>query len=237
LRTTVASADIGLICRSFFSSASAFSLGFLGELGLGDALFQFGHLVAAFLAVAELLLDRLHLFIQVVFALGLLHLALDARADALLDLKDRDLTFHEAERLFEACLDAGGFQHLLLFGDLDRQMRSDRIGKLRIVVDLAGCADNFRRNLLVELHVALEFGDDRAAQRFKFDRIVVRLFEHMAEGFVEILAVRIGVDLGARAALDQNLDGSVRAASAAAVRWQRCRHCGWLRVPDRRRWH
>jgi hypothetical protein len=70
---------------------------FLGELGLLDALFELASLVAAVLAVAELLLDRLHLLVQVVLALRLLHLALDARADALLDLQDRDLAFHEAE--------------------------------------------------------------------------------------------------------------------------------------------
>ncbi|EGE55682.1 hypothetical protein RHECNPAF_890098 [Rhizobium etli CNPAF512] len=183
--------------------------GLLGQFGLGDALFQFAHLVAAFLAVAELLLDRLHLLIEVIFALGLFHLALDARADALFDLQDRDLAFHEAESLFETLLDAGGFQHLLLLGDLDRQVRCDRIGELGIVVDLAGSADHFGGNLLVELHIALEFGNDRARQSFQLDRIVVGLLEHMAERLVEILAAGIGIDLGARAAFDENLDGAV----------------------------
>src|SRR2546427_6632745 len=37
------------------------------------------------------LLDRLHLLVQVVLALALLHLALDAPADAFLDLQDVDL--------------------------------------------------------------------------------------------------------------------------------------------------
>ncbi len=71
--------------------------------------FQFGHLVAAVLAVAEFLLDRLHLLVEVIFALGLFHLALDARADALFDLQDGNLAFHEAERLFKARLDARRF--------------------------------------------------------------------------------------------------------------------------------
>jgi len=37
--------------------------GLLGELGLGDALLEFGHLVATILAFAELLLDRLQLLV------------------------------------------------------------------------------------------------------------------------------------------------------------------------------
>ena len=74
---------------------------FLGELGLGNLLFQIGQLVAAFV-VAELLLDRLHLLVEIIFALGLLHLALDARADALLDLQHRDLALHQPEHLLEA---------------------------------------------------------------------------------------------------------------------------------------
>ena len=74
--------------------------GFLRELGLLDLLFELGELVAAFL-VAELLLDRLHLLVEVVLALRLLHLALDARADALLDLQDGDLALHQAEHLLQ----------------------------------------------------------------------------------------------------------------------------------------
>ena len=63
--------------RSFFSSALGLLARFLGQLGLADALFQLVQLVAAFLAFAQLLLDRLQLFVEVVFALRLLHLALD----------------------------------------------------------------------------------------------------------------------------------------------------------------
>ena len=75
MRTTVASADIGDIDFSFFSSASAFSRASFDSCGLGDALFQLGDLVLAVLAVAQFLLNGLHLLIQIVFALGLLHLA------------------------------------------------------------------------------------------------------------------------------------------------------------------
>jgi hypothetical protein len=106
--------------------------GFLGELGLLDAGFDLRRLVAAVLALAELLLDRLHLLVQVVLALGLLHLALDARADALLDLQHRDFGFHEAHRLLQPLLDGQRGEHFLLFRDLDRQMRGDSVGELGV---------------------------------------------------------------------------------------------------------
>jgi hypothetical protein len=57
-------------------------LGLLRHLGGDDLLLELLH-VGAFFAVAELLLDRLDLLVEVVLALALLHLALDAAADAL----------------------------------------------------------------------------------------------------------------------------------------------------------
>ena len=149
--------------------------GLLGELGLLDALLELGGLVAAVLAFAELLLDRLHLLVEVVLALRLLHLALDARADALLDLQHRDFGFHEAHRLLQPLADGERAEHFLLLGDLDREMRGDGVGELGIVVDLAGRADHFGRDLLVELHVVLEVGDDRARQRLDLDLLFGRL--------------------------------------------------------------
>ena len=143
---------------------------FLGELGLLDALLQLGHFVLAVL-VAELLLDRLHLLVEIILALRLLHLALDARADALLDLKHRDLALHQRQALLETLGDRIDLQDRLLVGELDRQMRGDRIGELAVVVDLADRGDDLGRDLLVEFDVALEFGDDRARQRLGFDLV------------------------------------------------------------------
>ena len=53
-------------------------LGFLRQLGVLDLLLELGDVVALFV-VAEFLLNGLHLLIQIVLALRLLHLALDAR--------------------------------------------------------------------------------------------------------------------------------------------------------------
>jgi hypothetical protein len=106
--------------------------GLLGQPRLGDALFQFAHLVAAVLAVAEFLLDRLHLLVEVVLALRLLHLALDARADALLHLQHGDLALHHAEHLLQALRDGGERQDLLLLRDADRQVRGDVSASLEV---------------------------------------------------------------------------------------------------------
>src|SRR5262249_2847815 len=54
----------------------------LRELGLLDLVLDLRELVLAF-RVADLFLDRPHLLVKKKLALGLLHLALDARADAL----------------------------------------------------------------------------------------------------------------------------------------------------------
>jgi hypothetical protein len=48
-------------------------------------------------------------------------------------------------------------------------MRGNGVGELGVVLDLLDDADHFRRHLLVELHIVLEFVDDRARQRFGLD--------------------------------------------------------------------
>ena len=75
---------------------------FLRQLGLADALFQLVHLVAAFFAFAEFLLDRLELLVEIIFALGLLHLALDPRADLALDLQHADFAPRSADSTFSS---------------------------------------------------------------------------------------------------------------------------------------
>ena len=77
---------------------------FLRQLELGplDLAAELGELVAALLAlVAELALDRLQLLVEIIFALGLLHLALDPAADLLLDLQHAELALHEGEDHFQ----------------------------------------------------------------------------------------------------------------------------------------
>ena len=103
---------------------------FLRQLGLADALFQLVQLVAAFLAFAQFLLDRLELFVEIVLALRLLHLALDAAFDLALDLQHADLGFDQRQHLLQPLGRVQRFQQRLAVGDLDRQMRGHRVGEL-----------------------------------------------------------------------------------------------------------
>ena len=81
----------------------------LRELGLLDLLLDLGEFVFALL-VPKLLLDGLHLFIEVVLALRLLHLPLHAGANALLHLKHGDFALHQAEYFLETLRDRGRLQ-------------------------------------------------------------------------------------------------------------------------------
>jgi hypothetical protein len=181
---------------------------FLGELGLGNLLFQIGELVATFV-VAELLLDRLHLLVQVILALGLLHLALDARADALLDLQHRDFALHQAQHLLQALRDGQRLQDALAIGDLDGEMLRDLIAQLGEISDRLNHADDFGGDLLVQLHIAFEIGHDRARQRFGFDRVGVGVGERHCGRLVIFAAVGIFLDARTLEPFDQHLHGAV----------------------------
>jgi len=75
---------------------------FFRKAGLSDLGSQLVELITAILGlIAEFALDRLQLLIQIIFALRLLHLPLDAAADFLLDLKDTQFAFHERKHHFQ----------------------------------------------------------------------------------------------------------------------------------------
>jgi hypothetical protein len=110
LRTTVASADMGDISLSFFSSPSAFFAPRLGHLGGLDLLLDLFD-VGALFALAEFLLDGLDLLVEVEVALVLFHLALDAAADLLVHIEDVDFAFELLVQVFQARLDVGQIQN------------------------------------------------------------------------------------------------------------------------------
>ena len=181
---------------------------FLRELGVLDLLLELLDVVAL-VAVAEFLLNGLHLLIQIVLALRLLHLALDARADLLLDLQDGDLALHQRVDALEPLGERGDLEHFLLVGDLDGQVRGDRVGELGVVLDLADGAEHLGRDLLVELDVALELGDRRARQRLDLVLGADRLGDALDLRLEVVGVVDVAHHLGARGALDQHLHGAV----------------------------
>jgi hypothetical protein len=209
----------------------AFLARFLGELGFLDPLFQLRQLVASILALAQLLLDRLQLFVQVVLALGLLHLALDAIADALFHLQNADLSFHEGIDLLKALTYRAALEKLLLFGDLEGEVRGDGVGELASVVDLIYRNQHLRGNLLVELYVLFELRDGGARQGIEFAVISLGIRHDLGIGLEEVLGLFVPGDAGPLPAFDQNLDGAVRqlaagvGSSCAAFFWVTRRIC------------
>ncbi len=139
----------------------------LRKLGLGDLAGELGELVALpFLAlVAELALDRLQLLVEIIFALGLLHLALDPASDLLLDLEHSQLALHEGEHHLQPPDRVELGEQRLLVGHLDVDVGGDRIGELRGLLDLAELDRGLGRKLAVQLRIILELLDHRAHQR------------------------------------------------------------------------
>jgi len=183
--------------------------GFLGELGLLDLLLELGQFVAAILGVAQLLLDRLHLLVEVVLALGLLHLPLDAGPDALLHLEHGDLALHQRQHALEALRHRRSLQDALLVGDLDEQVRADRVGELRRLVDLRHGGDDLGGDLLVELDVVLELREHGARERLGLDAVAELVVERLGGRLVELVRAGEVHDLRAADALDQHLYGAV----------------------------
>ena len=94
--------------------AEGFLLRLLGHPGRLDLLPQRLDLLRAIVAVAELLLDRLHLLAQVVLALRLRHLGLDLGLDLRAELEDLGLLGQRPRQLLQAVADVDRLQQLLL---------------------------------------------------------------------------------------------------------------------------
>ena len=180
-----------------------------GKLGLGQLFLKLGQLLAAVIALAQLALDRLHLLVEIILTLGLLHLALDARADLLLDLQNADLAFHQTQHALQPAGHIGLLQQGLLFLDLDRQMGRNAVGQLGGLADLRQRRQRFRRHLLVQFDIVFELGRHGTHQRFQLGLVAGIIRERLADRLIIVLARRITGDLDTAAALDQHLDRAV----------------------------
>ena len=182
--------------------------GFLRELGVLDLLLEIANFVAL-LAVAQFLLNGLHLLIQIVFALGLLHLALDAAADALFNLEHGNLAFHHGKGFLKPGLDGLHFKDFLLLGDLDGEMGSNGIGQLAEIGDLAKGGEDFLRHLLVQLHIAFELGNGGAGERLGFLLVGDDVGQQLHFGLEIVGMAGEAHDLGTLGAFDKHLHGAV----------------------------
>ena len=132
---------------------------FLAQLGLADLFGKLRNLVAAVVITAELVLDRLQLLIQIIFALGLFHLALHAPADAPLHLQHRQFAFHEGHDHLEPLERVAFDEQCLLVGNLGIDCGGNGIGQLARVIDVAELFGGFLAQLLVQLGIIAELLD------------------------------------------------------------------------------
>src|SRR5256886_7217582 len=199
---------MGDICRSFLSSCVAFSCAFFESLVF---------LILSSISASSSLPSSSPISFWIAFFCsgkknsrwGLPHLPLAAGADALLALQHRNLGLDQAEPLPQPLGDRRGFQDRLPVGNLDGQVRGDRVGELGIVLDLLDDADYLGRHPLVELHVALELGGGRAREGLRFDALTHRVTERDRLGLVILAAIGVLDYFRALSALDQYLDGAV----------------------------
>ena len=126
---------------------------------------QFGDFVATLaIVIAQLTLDRLHLLVQVIFALGLFHLAFDTTTDLLFDLQHAELAFHEGKGHFKAAERIGLDQQRLLVRNLQVNICRNCIGQRCRRFDFAQLYCRFRWHFLVELRIILELFGYRTHQ-------------------------------------------------------------------------
>jgi len=76
--------------------------------------------------------------------------------------------FQLRQQVLEALAQAEHLQNLLLLLQFQRQVGGDRVGQATRVVDASDRGEDLGRDLLVQLHVLVELGDDRPPQRLQF---------------------------------------------------------------------
>ena len=111
--------------------------------------------------------------------------------------------------MFEPLVDGDHLQHFLFLLEFQRQVRDDGVGEPAALVDARQRGKDFRRNLLVQLDVLVELGQQGATHGLDLDRFLAFGRENLrARGQMR---PRVGDLQHARAlvALDQHLDGAV----------------------------
>ncbi|EAQ13717.1 hypothetical protein RB2654_03349 [Maritimibacter alkaliphilus HTCC2654] len=183
--------------------------GLFRQLGRVDAVFQFLKLVLAFAVLAQFLLDRLHLFVQVILPLRALHLALHARLDLLFDLKNGHFALHQAIDLLKPLVDREGFQKILLLVDFHAKMTGHEVGEFRRFAGLGHRRKRLFRDVLLHLGIAFEFLTDRPHERLGGGFVTDGFDKDFGLGLEEVGVGQEFVDLHPRLAFDQHLHGAV----------------------------
>ena len=181
---------------------------------LFDLLAELVDLVSAVLLAAELLLDRLHLLVEVVLLLRLLHLLLDARLDAAVHLQLVYLGFQDAGDADQPLDRRDDLEEVLLLLDTHDQMRGDGVGELARVVHAHCCNHGVVLQRVGELDVLLELRHDTAHRAFDVGLGLGGSHQHLGDDAVEALVFLPLNGAGAVDPFDQHLDVAVRQLEA-----------------------
>ncbi len=85
--------------------------------------------------LAKFFLNRFHLLVQIVLALGFLHLLFHAVANAFLNLQQIDFRFHHRHQIFQTFVNVGHLQYGLFIRQFQRHMRGDGVSQTCRVVN------------------------------------------------------------------------------------------------------
>jgi hypothetical protein len=153
----------------------------------------------------------LHLFVEVVLALALLHLRLDAAANALLDLLQIHFAIDQPDQQFKPLTDVCRLEHFLLVCHAHGKVCRDGVSDARRIVDTGQAGEHLRGQLAALLDQLFEQRNQRARYHVKLAFLgVVDRFDHArtrgehAALFLEIF------NRYPRLTFDQHLDGAIR---------------------------
>eukprot|EP01132_Coremiostelium_polycephalum_P014500 gene14501-biopygen6823 len=175
-----------------------------------DALFQLLDFVVAFLAVAQLFLNGLHLLIQVVLALAALHLLFDTAANALLNLQQVDFGIQQRQDVFDPGRQIDDLENVLLLLDFQRHVRGHGVDQAAWLINAVEGREDFCGDFLAQLHVLLELGQQAANEHFGFALRGVDFVDQRHFGTQVAVHFHEALDRTALLAFHQHLDGAIR---------------------------
>ena len=155
------------------------------------------------------MLDRLHLFVQIIFALGPLHLGFHACLDLFLDLKDGHFALHQAVNLLKPLGNAERFQQFLLLVHFNAQMPRHKIRQFRRLDRFADGGQRLFGDVLAHLGIALELVRHGAQQRLGGGDVARHLGQILGACLEKVIVFKIFGDAHPRLTFDQHLDGAV----------------------------
>ena len=195
--------------------AASFLVGLLGHSGLGDAIFQFLDLGFLLVALAQFLLDGLHLFAQVELALHLLHLTDGLGLDLTAQFQNLQFLGQQRAQFAQLLGHAVDFQQLLRDLDLQPQTGRDEVDQLASVLNVQRRHLQFLGQVWHQVDELAKLLLRVAHQRLCLDSILdqIGVFEDVGTQIRIDLRVLLGTDT--LQSLHDQPDGAIRRAQHA----------------------